>query len=68
MKKKKIMMNKIMKLMNNKNKHKIQLINNNKTKVMKIIKTKVKIKINKNNKRVIKYVEKDNHLMIINNV
>lgn len=54
--------------MNNKNKHKIQLINNNKTKVMKIIKTKVKIKINKNNKRVIKYVEKDNHLMIINNV
>lgn len=68
MKKKKIMINKIIKLMNNKNKHKIQLINNNKTKVMKIIKTKVKIKINKNNKRVIKYVEKDNHLMIINNV
>ena len=62
------MINKIIKLMNNKNKHKIQLINNNKTKVMKIIKTKVKIKINKNNKRVIKYVEKDNHLMIINNV
>ena len=57
-----------MKLMNNKNKHTIQLINNNKTKVMKMIKTKVKIKINKNNKRVIKYVEKDNHLMIINNV
>lgn len=54
--------------MNNKNKHKIQLINNNKTKVMKIIKTKIKIKINKNNKRMIKYVEKDNHLMIINNV